>query len=186
LVCIQRKGFSLSSRRDAVAAEIPRLRRYARALTGDDGEADDLIQDTLERALARLAQWRDGDSPRKWLFSILHNLHVDGLRRKSRRPPHVGLDSVGADQSAPAADGASGRDLDRALQLLASEQREVVLLVGLEGLSYAEAAEVLAIPIGTVMSRLARGRGRLRALLGYEGGLEGGGKGGQASLRRVK
>ena len=172
----------MSSRRDAVAAEIPRLRRYARALTGDDGEADDLIQDTLERALARLAQWRDGDSPRKWLFSILHNLHVDGLRRKSRRPPHVGLDSVGADQSAPAADGASGRDLDRALQLLASEQREVVLLIGLEGLSYAEAAEVLAIPVGTVMSRLARGRGRLRALLGYEGG----GKSGQASLRRVK
>ena len=176
----------MSSRRDAVAAEIPRLRRYARALTGDDGEADDLIQDTLERGLARLAQWRDGDSPRKWLFSILHNLHVDGLRRKSRRPPHVGLDSVGADQAAPAADGASGRDLDRALQLLASEQREVVLLVGLEGLSYAEAAEVLAIPIGTVMSRLARGRGRLRALLGYEGGFEGGGKAGQASLRRVK
>ena len=176
----------MSSRRDAVAAEIPRLRRYARALTGDDGEADDLIQDTLERALARLAQWRDGDSPRKWLFSILHNLHVDGLRRKSRRPPHVGLDSVGVDQSAPAADGASGRDLDRALQLLASEQREVVLLVGLEGLSYAEAAEVLAIPIGTVMSRLARGRGRLRTLLGYEGGFEGGGKAGQASLRRVK
>ena len=94
----------------------------------------------------------------------------------------MGLDSVGADQSAPAADGASGRDLDRALQLLASEQREVVLLVGLEGLSYAEAAEVLAIPIGTVMSRLARGRGRLRALLGFEGG----GKAGQASLRRVK
>jgi len=176
----------LSSRRDAVAAEIPRLRRYARALTGDDGEADDLIQDTLERALPRRAQWREGDSPRKWLFSILHNLHVDGLRRKSRRPPHVGLDSVGADQSAPAADGASGRDLDRALQLLASEQREVVLLVGLEGLSYAEAAEVLAIPIGTVMSRLARGRGRLRTLLGYEGGFEGGGKSGQASLRRVK
>ncbi|HEY7084993.1 MAG TPA: sigma-70 family RNA polymerase sigma factor [Hyphomicrobiaceae bacterium] len=176
----------MSSRRDAVAAEIPRLRRYARALTGDDGEADDLIQDTLERALARLAQWRDGDSPRKWLFSILHNLHVDGLRRKSRRPPHVGLDSVGADQSAPAADGASGRDLDRALQLLGSEQREVVLLVGLEGLSYAEAAEVLAIPIGTVMSRLARGRGRLRTLLGYEDGFEGGGKSGPTSLRRVK
>jgi len=176
----------LSSRRNAVAAEIPKLRRYARALTGDDGEADDLIQDTLERALARLGQWRDGDSPRKWLFSILHNLHVDGLRRKSRRPPHVGLDSVGADQSAPAADGASGRDLDRALQLLPSEQREVVLLVGLEGLSYAEAAEVLAIPVGTVMSRLARGRGRLRALMGYEGGYEGGGKSGQASLRRVK
>ena len=170
------------TRRDAVAAEMPRLRRYARALTGDDGEADDLIQDTLERALARLEQWRDGDSPRKWLFSILHNLHIDGLRRKSRRPPHVGLDSLGVDQSAPAADRASGRDLDRALQLLSGDQRQVVLLVGLEGLSYAETAEVLAIPVGTVMSRLARGRGRLRSLMDYEGG----DKGGQPALRRVK
>ena len=172
----------MASRRDAVAAEIPKLRRYAWALTGDDGEADDLIQDTLERALARLEQWREGDNPRKWLFSILHNLHVDGLRRKSRRPPHVGLESVGVDQSAPAADGASGRDLDRALQLLSGEQRQVVLLVGLEGLSYAETAEVLAIPVGTVMSRLARGRGRLRTLMGYEGD----DKGGHAALRRVK
>ena len=160
----------MSTRREAVAAEIPRLRRYARALAGDDGEADDLIQDTLERALARLDQWRDGDSPRKWLFSILHNLHVDGLRRKSRRPPHVGLDNVGVEQSAPAADGASGRDLDRALQLLSGEQRRVVLLVGLEGLSYAETAEMLEIPVGTVMSRLARGRDRLRSLMDYDGG----------------
>lgn len=149
---------------------------------GDDGEADDLIQDTLERALARLQQWRDGDNPRKWLFSILHNLHIDGLRRKSRRPPHVGLESLGVDQSAPAADGASGRDLDRALQLLTVEQRQVVLLIGLEGLSYAETAEVLDIPVGTVMSRLARGRDRLRILMDYEGG----DKNGRASLRRVK
>jgi RNA polymerase sigma-70 factor (ECF subfamily) len=169
-----------------VAAEIPRLRRYARALVGSNAEADDLIQDTLERALARLHQWRDGDSPRKWLFSILHNLHVDALRRKSRRPPHVGLDSLGPEQSAPAADGASSRDLDRALQLLPVEQREVVLLVGLEGLSYAETAEVLDIPVGTVMSRLARGRGRLRTLMDYEGGGKGGDAGGRAALRRVK
>jgi RNA polymerase sigma-70 factor, ECF subfamily len=176
------KGLLVPSRRDAVAAEIPKLRRYARALTGDDGEADDLIQDALERALSRLDQWREGESPRKWLFSILHNLHVDGLRRKSRRPPHVGLESIGVDQSAPAADGASGRDLDRALQLLSGEQRAVVLLVGLEGLSYSETAEVLAIPVGTVMSRLARGRGRLRALMGYEGD----DKGGHPTLRRVK
>ncbi|HZT49712.1 MAG TPA: sigma-70 family RNA polymerase sigma factor [Hyphomicrobiaceae bacterium] len=180
----------MSSRRDAVAAEIPRLRRYARALVGDNGEADDLIQDTLERAIARLDQWRDGDSPRKWLFSILHNLHVDSLRRKSRRPPHVGLDSLGIEQSAPPADGASGRDIDRALQLLSGEQRQVLLLVGLEGLSYAETAEVLDIPVGTVMSRLARGRGRLRALMGYEDGDRGGDKdgdnGGRATLRRVK
>jgi RNA polymerase sigma-70 factor (ECF subfamily) len=172
----------VASRRDAVAAEIPRLRRYARALLGDDGEADDLIQDTLERALGRLDQWREGDNPRKWLFSILHNLHVDGLRRKSRRPPHVGLDNLGVAQSAPAADDASGGDLDRALQLLNGEQRAVVLLVGLEGLSYAETAEVLAIPVGTVMSRLARGRERLRVLMDYEGG----DKRGRAALRRVK
>jgi RNA polymerase sigma-70 factor (ECF subfamily) len=176
----------VASRRDAVAAEIPRLRRYARALVGSNAEADDLIQDTLERALAKLDQWRDGESPRKWLFSILHNLHVDGLRRKSRRPPHVGLDSLGPEQSAPAADGASGRDLDRALQQLSGEQREVVLLVGLEGLTYAETAEVLDIPVGTVMSRLARGRGRLRTLMDYEGGDKGGDTGGRAALRRVK
>lgn len=176
----------MASRRDAVAAEIPRLRRYARALVGGNAEADDLIQDTLERALAKLDQWRDGESPRKWLFSILHNLHVDGLRRKSRRPPHVGLDSLGPEQSAPAADGASGRDLDRALQQLSGEQREVVLLVGLEGLTYAETAEVLDSPVGTVMSRLARGRGRLRTLMDYEGGDKGGDTGGRAALRRVK
>ena len=172
----------MSSRREAVAAEIPRLRRYARALLGDDGEADDLIQDTLERALARLPQWREGDSPRKWLFSILHNLYVDGIRRRSRRPPHVGLDSLGPDQHAPSADGASGGDLDRALQLLSSEQRQVVLLVGLEGLSYAETAEILDIPVGTVMSRLSRGRERLRALMDYGGG----DKNGRATLRRIK
>ena len=173
----------MSTRREAVAAEIPRLRRYARALVGDDGEADDLIQDTLERALARLDQWRDGDTPRKWLFSILHNLHVDALRRRSRRPPHVGLENVGADQSEPAVDGASGRDLDQALRLLSVEQREVVLLVGLEGLSYAETAEVLDIPVGTVMSRLARGRGRLRGLMDYGGD---GDRDGRAAQRRVK
>jgi len=86
------------------------------------------------------------------------------------------------EQSAPAMDGASGRDLDQALQLLSGDQRQVVLLVGLEGLSYAETAEVLAIPVGTVMSRLARGRGRLRSLMDYEGG----DKGGQPALRRVK
>lgn len=174
-------GNGVSTRREAVAAEIPRLRRYARALLGDDGEADDLIQDTLERALARLPQWREGENPRKWLFSILHNLHVDGLRRKSRKPPHVGLESVGADQSSPA-DGASGRDIDSALQLLSGEQRRVVLLVGLEGLSYAETAEILEIPVGTVMSRLARGRDRLRTLMDYQGG----DKNGRATLRRVK
>lgn len=172
----------LSSRQDAIAAEIPRLRRYARALIGDEGEADDLIQDTLERGIARIEQWREGDNPRKWLFSILHNLHVDRLRRRSRRPLHVGLESIGAEQSEPPADSATGRDLDRALQMLSLEQREVVLLIGLEGLSYLEAAEVLQVPVGTVMSRLARGRDRLRQLMDYRDG----DRNNRATLRRVK
>ena len=172
----------LPSRQDAIAAEIPRLRRYARALIGDDGEADDLTQDTLERGIARIEQWREGDNPRKWLFSILHNLHVDGLRRRSRRPLHVGLENVGAEQSEPPADTGTGRDLDKALQMLSLEQREVVLLVGLEGLSYLEAAEVLQVPVGTVMSRLARGRDRLRLLMDYRDG----DRNGRSTLRRVK
>jgi RNA polymerase sigma-70 factor (ECF subfamily) len=172
----------LPSRQDAIAAEIPRLRRYARALIGDDGEADDLIQDTLERGIARIEQWREGDNPRKWLFSILHNLHGDGLRRRSRRPLHVGLENVGAAQPEPPADTGTGRDLDKALQMLSREQREVVLLVGLEGLSYLEAAEVLQVPVGTVMSRLARGRERLRLLMDYRDG----DRNGRSTLRRVK
>jgi RNA polymerase sigma-70 factor (ECF subfamily) len=172
----------MAFRREAVVHEIPRLRRYARALTGDDGEADDLIQDTLERALARLDQWREGDSPCKWLLAILHNLHVDRLRLKSRRPLHVGLESVGPDTSAFAADGASGCDVDRALQLLSVGQRQVLLLVGVQGLTYAETSETLGIPIGTVMSRLARGRDRLRILMAHECA----GRGSSMALRRAR
>jgi RNA polymerase sigma-70 factor (ECF subfamily) len=176
------KGSGMASRREAVARQIPRLRRYARALTRDDGEADDLIQDTLERALVRLDQWRDGDNPCKWMLSILHNLHVDSLRRQSRRPLHVGLENVGFSGSASAADGASGCDVDRALQHMSIGQRQVLLLVGVEGLTYAETAGVLGIPIGTVMSRLARGRGRLRLLMACEDAL----KGGQVASRRPR
>jgi RNA polymerase sigma-70 factor, ECF subfamily len=154
----------MAARRDAVVRQIPHLRRYARTLTGDDGEADDLTQDTLERALVRLDQWRDNDNPCKWMLAILHNLYVDGQRRKARRPRHVGLESAGASPAATA-DGASGCDVDRALQRLSVGQRQVLLLVGVEGLTYAEAADALEIPIGTVMSRLARGRGRLRMLM---------------------
>ena len=172
----------MASRREAVVRQIPRLRRYARALTGDDAEAEDLIQDTLERALLRLDQWREGEDPCKWMLSILHNLYVDGLRRRSRRPLHVGLESVGASTFAPAADGVSGGDVDRALQLLNVGQREVLLLAGVQGLTYAETADVLGIPIGTVMSRLARGRDRLRLLMACEEAL----KGDRAALRRTK
>jgi RNA polymerase sigma-70 factor (ECF subfamily) len=172
----------MASRREAVVRQIPSLRRYARALTRDDSEADDLIQDTLERALVRLDQWRGGDNPRKWMLSILYNLHVDGLRRQSRRPMHVGLENVGFSRSAAAADAASGCDVDRALQHMSAGQRQVLLLVGVEGLTYAETAGVLGIPIGTVMSRLARGRDRLRLLMACDGALSGG----QVASRRSR
>jgi RNA polymerase sigma-70 factor (ECF subfamily) len=159
----------MAARQDAVIRQIPHLRRYARVLTGDDGEADDLTQDTLERALVRLDQWRDSaDSPCKWMLSILHNLYVDSQRRNARRPLHVGLESVD-DAPAGAVDGVSGCDVDRALQRLSVGQRQVLLLVGVQGLTYAEAADVLDIPIGTVMSRLARGRDRLRMLMAHTG-----------------
>jgi RNA polymerase sigma-70 factor (ECF subfamily) len=167
------------SRQNAIAAEIPRLRRYARALTGNEGEAEDLVQDTLERALGRIHLWREGESPRRWLLTILHNIHVDRLRGQARRPAHGELDATMADPTARPADGVTACEVNDALQKLPEEQRQAVLLVGLEGLSYSEAAAVLAVPIGTVMSRLARGREKLRELIGHEGGRPQG-------LRRVK
>lgn len=171
-----RPSYPMSLRQDIVA-EIPGLRRYARALTGDAGRADDLVQDALERALTRIALWRPG-SPRAWLFSIMHNLYINQLRnvRRVEYVPDEDLPDlpVRADQS----DGLEVRDLDRLLARLPLEQRETLLLVGLEELSYAEAARALGVPLGTVMSRLSRARDRLRALMA--GGAEG------AHLRVVK
>lgn len=155
---------------EAIAAEIPRLRRYARALLGDRAAADDLVQDCLERALARAEGWREGDSPRNWLFTILHNLHVDNVRRSGRRPRHVALEAADREPDGASDDPSVAMDIGAALQRLSDEQRQAVLMVGLEGLSYAQTAEVLGVPIGTVMSRLARGRERLRQLLSDEPG----------------
>jgi RNA polymerase sigma-70 factor, ECF subfamily len=167
------------SKQNAIAAEIPRLRRYARALVGSEGEADDLVQETLARALEHVDQWRSGDNPRRWLFTILHNIYVDMLRSLSRRPAHSELDASIADPESPDGNSVLACEVTSALLKLSSEQREVVLLVGLEGLSYAETATVLGVPIGTVMSRLARGREKLRTLIGHEGSRG-------AGLRRVK
>lgn len=143
---------------------IPRLRRYARALLGAGADADDLVQDTVARGWDKLSSWRQGGDMRAWLFGIMHNLHADHLRRAP--PPAVALDDT---LPAPATDAAAGRlvlrDLDTALRLLPPEQREVLLLVALEELSYEEVAAVLRIPTGTVMSRLSRGRERLRLLM---------------------
>ena len=153
---------------DAIIAEIPRLRRYARALTGDGHQADDLVQDTLERALEKWRLWQHGRELRPWLFSIMHNLHVDGRRRAHRVDFRPDDDLPLPAQRASQQDGLELRDLDRALALLPPEHREVLLLVGLEDLSYAEVARTLNIPQGTVMSRLSRARARFKAVLAGE------------------
>jgi len=156
------------SSRDAIVAEIPRLRRYARALTGQSDTADDLVQDTLERALEKWHLWQRAREVRPWLFSIMHNLHVDTRRRAGRIDYRDDDELAEVPQRSEAADGLELRDLDRALALLPTEQREVLLLVGLEELSYAEAARTLGIPQGTVMSRLSRARSRLQSILNGE------------------
>jgi RNA polymerase sigma-70 factor (ECF subfamily) len=140
------------------------LRRYARALVGERHAADDLVQDTVERALNKFHLWRPGSDLRAWLFAIMHNVFVNQLRARGARPEEP-LDESFDVAAAAAGDRLEVRDLDAALARLPAEQREVVLLVGLEEFSYAEAAKALGIPIGTVMSRLFRGRERLRALL---------------------
>lgn len=153
-----------------LSPHLPRLRRYARALTGERFAADDLVQDTLERALSRFAQFRLGTKLDAWLLTIMHNLFVNQVRSQAARPPHEPIDEEFVEPATPATQGdALGlRDLDRALARLPAEQREVLLLVSLEELSYDETAKVLGIPLGTVMSRLSRGRERLRALLAGE------------------
>lgn len=147
------------------AQYIPRLRRYARALTGDISAADDLVQDALERALVKRALWREDTDLRAWLFTVMHNVFVNQVRSAAARRT-IPMDDAIADLPSPAhADRLEIRDLDAALQALPDEQRTVVLLVGLEQMTYEEAALVLEVPIGTVMSRLSRGRERLRRLM---------------------
>jgi RNA polymerase sigma-70 factor (ECF subfamily) len=162
-----------------IVACIPALRRYARGLLHDRELADDLVQDTLERAWGRLGLFRRGSEMRPWLFSIMHNLFVDRMRRPGVSRELSSGDDLPevADRGSPA-DRLHVRDLDRALQRLSPEQREVLLLVGVEELGYQEAADVLGIPIGTVMSRLSRARERLRAELE--------GRSTPARLQRVK
>ncbi len=149
--------------RAEIAAHIPRLRRYARALAGDSHRADDLVQDTLERALTKFHLWRPDSDLRAWMFSIMHNVFINQL--KARRELSLDETAEAALESAPQSDPLELRDLDAALRRLPAEQREVLLLVGLEQLSYAEASQALSVPVGTVMSRLSRGRERLRAVM---------------------
>ncbi len=148
-------------------ALIPRLRRYAHALARHPVRPDDLVQDALERAWSRRRQWQPGTDLRAWAFAILHNVYVSEVRRTVVKD--ASLDTLAMVQGVDAGGSASGAglvlDLERALAALSHEHRAVVLLVGLEDLDYRETADVLGIPIGTVMSRLSRGRARLRALM---------------------
>lgn len=165
-----------------IEALIPRLRRFARALTGSREAADDLTQDTLERAWTKRELWQSGTNLRAWLFAVMHGVFVNGARRRRPTESLDAMQSYGSecqDDSASAETGIALRDMRAALQRLPDDQRQVVLLVGLEQCSYAEAAEVLGVPIGTVMSRLARGRERLRQLI-EEGSPD------RHGLRRVK
>ena len=152
----------------AIEAEIPRLRRYARALTRDVVLADDLVQDCLTRALAKLHLWQGGTDLHAWLFTILHNQYVNHVRRSVREGAGVRLsDNEPLLARAPQqGQRLELRDLGRAIAKLPEEQRCTLLLVGLEGMRYDEVAAILDVPVGTIRSRLSRGREALRRLLG--------------------
>ena len=153
-----------------VEQEIPRLRRYARALMRTSDRADDLVQDTLVRALAKLHLWQPGTDMRAWLFTIMHHQSVNTVRREAREMAMVDIEDI-SPKLAATTDPTARRqlvELDRALARLPVEQREVLLLVGLEGMPYESAARILDVPIGTVRSRLSRGRETLRKLMGED------------------
>ncbi len=155
---------------DLVAA-IPRLRRYARVLTGDSTRADDLVQDTLARAWEKRRLWQAGTDLRAWLFTIMHNVHVNQLALTRREAAHVSLDSEAGGQAwqvpvrANQVDRVELLELAREMGRLPVEQREVLLLAAVEELRYEEIATLLAVPIGTVMSRLSRAREKLKRLV---------------------
>ena len=164
---------ALGGFRQGIEAAVPALRRYARALTRNGELADDLVQDTLVRALRSEHLFHGGDI-RSWLYTILTNLNRNRLRALARRPPLQAIE----DNDAPEVTGpeAGARDIERALASLVEDQRSALLLVVLEGLSYREVAQVQGVPIGTVMSRLARARMQIKAYLDGE----------RPALRRIK
>ncbi|NQV55154.1 MAG: sigma-70 family RNA polymerase sigma factor [Rhodospirillales bacterium] len=152
-------------KRTALKDALPHVMRYARALTRDPDLAEDLLHDCVARALDKLHQFQAGTNMRAWLFTILHNIHLQNLRGASRRPRTDQLDDeisgrIGVDGDQD--DKLAIRDFDRALARLPEDQKQVILLIGLEDMSYQETATILDIPVGTVMSRLSRGREKLR------------------------
>jgi RNA polymerase sigma-70 factor (ECF subfamily) len=150
-----------------VERESPRLRRYARALTRSGDRADDLVQEVLIRAISKAHLWQTGTDIRAWLFTIMHNQYVNMVRHAMREEATIDIEQMSSPLVATTDPTASCqlRELERALTCLPDEQREIILLVGLEGMSYEAAAQVLSVPVGTVRSRLSRGREALRRLL---------------------
>jgi RNA polymerase sigma factor (sigma-70 family) len=154
---------------ELIESQIPVLRRYAYALTRDHQAADDLVQDCLERALTRWHLRRNVDDVRPWLFTILRNIFLNDHRASRRRGIHVAIDETVAPSVQPSQEARLiVNDVMAALDQLPEEQRSLLLLVGVEEVSYGEAAKILAIPAGTVMSRLSRARRRLQTLLSGE------------------
>jgi RNA polymerase sigma-70 factor, ECF subfamily len=153
-----------------IEQQIPRLRRYARVLTRNPDRADDLVQDTLSRALDKQHLWQPGTNLGAWLFTIMHNQNVNNVRRDIRESAAIEIEQVATTLPATTDPSAWRKmvELDRALTRLPLEQRQVILLVGLEGISYEDTAGILNIPVGTVRSRLSRGRDTLRELLDME------------------
>jgi RNA polymerase sigma-70 factor (ECF subfamily) len=147
--------------------QIPRLRRYAMALARDRARADDLVQDCLVRALEKAHLWEPGTNLRAWLFTILHNQHVNDVRRRMREGVSTPIEDTALPVTvSPSQESACQlKAVDRAMAMLPQEQRATLLLIGLEGFSYEEAAEILRVPVGTIRSRLSRGRATLRELL---------------------
>jgi RNA polymerase sigma-70 factor (ECF subfamily) len=150
-----------------IEQQIPRLRRYARALTRNRDRADDLVQDTLGRALAKEQFWQPGTNIRAWLFTIMHNQNVNNVRRYIRDSAELDIEQISPTLTATTDPTVTRKmfELERALAQLPLEQHQVILLVGLEGMSYEDAAGILTIPVGTVRSRLSRARDALRKLL---------------------
>ena len=156
------------SLRAQIEVLVPRLRRYARAMARDPVAADDLVQDCLVRALGKIHLWKEGTDLRAWLFTILHNRHINHARRTARQRAIVQLQKwkPGSAASPNQIVRLELRDLERAIARLPEEQRSVILLVGLEGMRYDEVALVLNLPVGTVRSRVFRGRASLRVMTG--------------------
>lgn len=154
---------------DLLEQEIPRLRRYARALSRDPSRADDLVQDCLCRALRKAHLWQPGTDLRAWLFTMMHHQNVNYVRTAVRTGYTVPIEDVESLLTTAANQSTSliMRDLDRALGRLSEEHRQVLLLVGLEGLNYEQVSQVLAVPVGTVRSRLSRARQALRELMDH-------------------